>query len=91
MAPRPESGDGGPSRAMGAARPGDVVRGWTVGVEYGRGGTSLWVRLADGSSRQVRLHPADDWSVFEKESREVEIRLDASGEYADTIRTLLTV
>ncbi|MGZ3144434.1 hypothetical protein ACVDFE_21065 [Lentzea chajnantorensis] len=84
--PRPESG-----RPAAPGRPGELIRGWTVGVEYGRGGTSLWVRLADGTSRQVRLRPSDDWSAFEKESRDVEVRLDGSGEYVDTIRTTLTV
>lgn len=93
--PRPEYGgrrpEYGGSRPESGSRPGKVIRGWTVGVEYGRGGTSLWVRLADGTSCQVKLRPADDWSAFERESREVEIHLDASGEYADTIRMLLTV
>jgi hypothetical protein len=71
--------------------PGEVIRGWTVGLQYGKEGTSLEVRLSDGTSRRVRLSPAEDWSAFERESRDVEIRLDASGEYADTIRTTLTV
>ncbi|SEQ94281.1 hypothetical protein SAMN05216188_106302 [Lentzea xinjiangensis] len=87
--PRPEKER--PAGPTPPGRPGEVVRGWTIGVEYGRDGTSLWVRLADGSSRQVRLRPSDDWSAFEKESRDVEVRLDASGEYVETIRTTLTV
>jgi hypothetical protein len=85
--PLPESGKHGPN----GARPGEVVRGWTVGVEYGPDGTSLWVRLSDGSTRQIRLRPAEDWSAFEKESRDVEISLDASGEFAQTIRMKLAV
>lgn len=70
---------------------GEVIRGWTVGLLYGSDGTSLEVRLSDGTSRRVRLSPAEDWSAFERESRDVEVQLDASGEYADTIRTTLTV
>lgn len=73
------------------SRPGEVIRGWTVGVEYSRAGTSLWVRLADGSSRQVRLRNAEDWRAFESESREVEIRMDESGEYVSSIRATLPV
>ncbi|MBM9618385.1 hypothetical protein [Streptomyces zhihengii] len=80
-----------PNGYAGASRPGEVICGWTVGVEYGAGDTSLWVRTADGASRQVRLSPTEDWSAFEKESRDVEIRLDASGDYAETIRIALTV
>jgi hypothetical protein len=69
----------------------EVFTGTTTGVEYGSGGISLWVKLADGSSRRVRLNSAEDWSAFEKDSRYVEVHLDAGGEYAEYIRTTLTV
>jgi hypothetical protein len=89
--PRPDSGKGSKNGHVNGTRPGEVLRGWTVGVEYGSDGMSLWVRLADGKSRKVRLHPTDDWKAFEKESRKVEVRLDAAGEYADSICALLEV
>jgi hypothetical protein len=99
--PRPESGahaESGhehvgteaPPTSSGASRPGEVIVGWTVGLEYGRTGTSLWIRLADGTTRQVRLRPSEDWSAFERESRDVEVRMDDSGEYVASIRTRLT-
>lgn len=97
-APAPESGTthhGSATAATpefsGGSRPGEVIRGWTVGAEYGRAGTSLWVRLADGTTRQVKLRPTEDWSAFERESRDVEIRMDQSGEYVASIRAALTV
>ncbi|MFE4823855.1 hypothetical protein ACFRFU_47380 [Streptomyces sp. NPDC056704] len=74
-----------------ASRPRETIRGWTMGMEYGPNGTSLLVRISDGTSRRIRLRPTEDWSSFEKESRDVEIVFDSSGEYADTIRTMLTV
>jgi len=54
---RPAAANG--AYAQPAGTPGEVLTGWTVGVEYGSRGTSLWVRPADGTSRRVRLSPAE--------------------------------
>jgi hypothetical protein len=73
------------SKAPAGSTSGKVINGRTVGVEYGSYGASLWIRLPDGSSRQLRLHSVQDSVPFEKDSRLVKVQLDASGEYADSI------
>jgi hypothetical protein len=64
---------------------GKLINGRTIGVEYGSDGTSLWIRMPDGSSKRLRLHSVQDSTPFEKDSRQVKVQLDASGEYADSI------
>ena len=48
-------------------------------------GTSLWIRLADGTTKRVRLYTVGEAAPFEKGSRLVKVQLDDSGEYADSI------
>jgi hypothetical protein len=64
---------------------GRLVHGSTLGVEYGADGASLWLRTEDGTSKRFRLRSVDDAAPFEKESQYVRLRLDASGEYAESI------
>jgi len=80
-----------PGAVVPAQNDGRVLIGRTVGLEYGAQGGSLFVLLADGSTRRVRLHSNEDWSLFEKESKEVKVNLDASGEFAESIFTALMV
>lgn len=62
-----------------------IVMGRTAGVEYGAQGTSLWIRLADGTSKRVRLHSMEESIPFEKDSKLVKVQIDESGEYAENI------
>lgn len=62
-----------------------IISGRTAGVEYGSQGTSLWLRLGDGSSKRIRLHSMEESMPFEKDSKLVKIQLDQSGEYAENI------
>jgi hypothetical protein len=64
---------------------GKILTGRTAGVEYGAQGTSLWLRLPDGTSKRIRLHSIEESIPFEKESKLVKVQVDASGEYAENI------
>jgi hypothetical protein len=64
---------------------GKVITGRTFGVEYGTQGTSLWIRLPDGTTKRLRLHSVQDSVPFEKDSKLVKVQLDSTGEYAEGI------
>jgi len=73
------------TRKGSGAGSGNIVTGRTAGVEYGSQGTSLWLRLSDGTSKRIRLHSIQESTPFEKESKLVKVQLDNSGEYAENI------
>jgi len=78
-----KKGPGAPAPAYGGN--GTVITGRTFGVEYGVQGASLWIRMADGTKRRLRLHNVQDSIPCDKESKLVKVHLDESGEYADDI------
>jgi hypothetical protein len=84
------AGAGGP-RPLPETTKGDghYLTGRTVGVEYDSHGTSLWIKLADGTTRSVRLHSSENSAAFEKESKDIKVYLDTSGEYAERILVTL--
>lgn len=95
--PLVSSGDGNSGGAVaettkwgssGGAYPGSkgkIISGRTAGIEFGKQGTSLWIRLSDGTSKRVRLYTAGEAVPFEKGSKLVKVQLDDSGEYAESI------
>lgn len=79
------NGKDGPADGFSNGAAGKVISGRTVGLEYGTRGVSLWLRLPDGTSKRLRLYSVEEATPFEKDSRLVKVKVDASGEYAESI------
>lgn len=61
------------------------LSGLLVAVEYGAQGPALWVE-SNGDRHRVKLHSIEEADPFDDEGRkQVRIRLDQSGEYADAV------
>jgi hypothetical protein len=76
------------SGSSGGANPisnGKIISGRTAGIEFGKQGTYLWIRPSDGTTKRVRLYTVGEAVPFETGSKLVQIQLDDSGEYAESI------
>ena len=61
------------------------IEGTTVGVEYGLSGPALWINKDNGGIVRVLLHRLDETDPFSNTKQHVKVKLDPTGEYADSI------
>jgi hypothetical protein len=61
------------------------LSGKLFAVEYGASGAALWIE-SNGDRKRIKLHTVEEADPFDDDSpKQVRVKLDESGEYADSI------